>query len=174
MSIQDIKNTFNVDLKNDCRDYLHTSLRIIYTQKKRADGFIFKDIADEMNRTHGAVINLFKKYNKYKGEVLFLEIEKMYLNNDSCIVLKFKEIIKIKKRELQKTRNFEIVILKYSTVKIKVKKKKKYFKGKIDNLFTVCDVLRKEKTYLNNKVFLEWESEDWKSYFKIKNKQCQI
>lgn len=172
MTVQEIKKTFGIDISTKSRLTLYNFLRAIYTKEHyKKKEYTFERIGDELNRNHPTIINLYYKYSEYKKDPIFCEVLKMYKSKNKNIANIYKMLYAEKVQESIKLSYQNKVVKDSKYIKPYIPALKTDFDGKKDKFFIVIDVLRFKNTYLNNKIFKDWDYNDWKTYYKIKNEQ---
>jgi len=176
MTIQEIKDIFDIDITEKEKKTLNVYLRTLYTHKNRP----FKTltaIAKELNLTHSSLIHSMKKLETYKTDPLFMYVAKAFETKDIELIYEYKRLEE-KKVYLRKHLTYKQFMLKVNLEKPKKLIKEKYY-GEADRIsddfsevkrvgiLEVAEKLRFKKTELNNKPFTAWTGRDWKNYHKI-------
>ena len=176
MTIQEIKDIFNIDITEKNKVTLNVYLRTLYTENERPDK-TFSEIAKELNLTHGSLLNCFYKLDLYKKDPLFMYVKKAFKTKDLNLINEFNRLTieKIAERQradynrkiskLQKVRR--VVMEKYTGEDDRISDD--FSAVKREHIFVVSEKLRNKKTKLNDKPLNEWTGRDWKNYYKLTN-----
>ena len=170
MTVQEIKKTFGIDISVNSRLTLYNFLRAIYVKEHyKKEQCTFEKIGRDLNRNHSTIINLYYKYDEYKKDHIFKEVYKMYKSKNKNIGNIYKMLYAEKVQEGIKLSHQNKIVRDSKYIKPYIPVLKTDFNGKRDPFFTVIEVLRFKDTYLNNKIFKDWDYKDWTTYYKIKN-----
>ena len=176
MTIQEIKDIFNIDITEKNKQILNVYLRTLYTEKNRPNK-TFIEIGNELNLTHATLLNCFYKLDLYKLDPLFMYVNKAFKTKDIALIHEFRRL-SIEKIKERAKRTYDNKVSKLNKPKRVYKEK---YVGEDDRIsldfldaervgiLEVAENLRFKKTKLNDKPFPEWTGRDWKNYHKLIN-----
>jgi hypothetical protein len=159
----EIKDYFGIDITQKKRDNTLVYLRAIWMQEN-IHKLEIRQIAFYLKKDRTTIVNLIKKYPEYKKDPLFKLIYKSYKNKDKDMLKKVQKYFSIKQIDA----NFKSQMKALQKIKVEIKiqePKAKYIKP---HILEVSKNLRNIDTYLNNKVYTNWKTEDFEHYEQIK------
>jgi len=169
MTIQEIKDIFNIDIREKNRTDLHVYIRTLYVQKE-VKKTSFNKIAKDLKYNHSTLLHCNNRLEDYKADPLFMYIEKAFKNKDVILLNEFKRLFE--ERRLQRTRATKQENYIHHLLLEKPKRLTKeedrisidFSQPKRTDILEVAKKLRFVKTYLNDKYFNEWTGRDWNKY----------
>lgn len=165
----EIKKYFGIDIATRKRDRLFVYLRAIYANENYKN-MTAVEIAKNINIDRTNVFHLLKSYDKYNSDIYFKLILDCYHRKDKSLLQKSNEFLGLKAKEVNDYNASRIKIKRLSKPNIVTIRKNKTdeVKFKKPSIFVVAENLRNKKTYLKDKVYSKWTSEDFKLYEQIK------
>ena len=169
MTIQEIKDIFNINIREKNRTDLHVYLRTLYVQKE-VKKTSFNKIAKDLKYNHATLLHCNARLQDYKVDPLFMYIQKAFNNKDITLLNEFKRLFE--ERRLQRTRATKQENYIHNLLLEKPKRYNKeedrisvdFSQPEREHILVVAEKLRFIKTDLNDKYFNEWTCRDWKKY----------
>jgi len=178
MTIQEIKDIFNIDITAQNRAELHVYLKTLYVEKNKSQKSI-NQLSKDLNCSHSTLLYNLKSLDTYNLDPLFMYVAKAFKTKDINLIQEYKNL-QIEKVSARKHLTYEKYINKRNLEKPK-RFYKEHYKGEEDRIsddFTevkrvgileVAENLRFKKTQLNDKPFTAWTGRDWKNYHNLIN-----
>ena len=175
MTIQEIKDIFNIDITERNRTDLYVYLRALYVSDNLKEKS-YSQIGRELSYGHDVIIHYSKRIKDFETDPLFMYIKKAFKNKDVVLFNEYNRLFNERRlnRSLSaKTRSespTSFLEKKRNTNVKKVYKKEHDYISKDfsllpkEHIFVVAEKLRFKKTYLNEKPYNEWTGRDRKLY----------
>jgi len=94
MTLEEIKDLFGVDLKEQNRKRVFTILKNIYVNQEHLKGLTNQNIADKLKMTVSSVTFCYQRTNKFKTYFNYANIQKAFDNKDQELFALEKQINK--------------------------------------------------------------------------------
>jgi len=171
----EIKEFYGIDITTNKRSKLFVYLRAIYT-KENIETMSIVEISKNIKKNRSIVFYILRTYNSYKDDIYFKLISECYQNKDKSLLQKSNEFLEAKIKEINDYNALRIKIKNLSKPNIVTIRKNKTDKiNKKPHILEVAKNLRKKRVYLNDKVYTEWNQEDFNYYEQIiqtQNNSC--
>ena len=176
MTIQEIKDIFNIDITSKNRAELNVYLKTLYVEKNKSEKSILQ-LSKDLNCNHSTLLYNLKRLDTYNLDPLFMYVVKAFKTKDINLIQEYKNL-QIEKVAARKHLTYEKHIKKRNLEKPKRFYKERY-EGEEDRIsddFTevkrvgileVAENLRFKKTKLNDKPFPDWTGRDWRNYHNL-------
>ncbi len=171
----EIEIFYGIDITTNKRDKLFIYLRAIYT-KENIETMSIVEIAKNIKKNRTTVLHILKSYKNYKNDVYFKLILQCYQKKDKSLLQKSNEFLEAKIKEINDYNALRVKIKNLSKPNIVTIRKNKTDKiNKKPHILEVAKNLRKKRVYLNDKVYTQWNQEDFNYYEQIiqtQNNSC--
>lgn len=172
MTINEIKEIFDLDIKLKKRSDLYVYLRALYVEEHLKTTNLNR-IGKDLDFSRPTLLNSTLQIDTYRLDPLFMLVEKAFKTKDVNLIKEYINLVE--ERRLERSRSNPNLKFEKPKINKDYTPRKKYKKEpKIiilehpkEDIRTVASKLRKLKTYLNDKPFPEWTNLDWKKYFDL-------
>jgi hypothetical protein len=175
MSEQEIKQLFNIDIKERNRKFEYYIMRLLWSQQNKSQFKTVTALGQYLNLGHATILNMFLKQHKHANDPKFKILKEAFDKKDINILNKYYDL-KNKPYYEQK-----IIFTENRTARYTDQVTRKHDnndKGSAiictpkDTMINVIDKLRTLKKnnrayYLWNKPLPKWNIIDWDLYFNI-------
>jgi len=175
MSEQEIKQLFNIDIKERNRKFEYYIMRLLWSQQNKSQFKTITALGQYLNLGHATILNMFSKQNKHATDPKFKILKEAFEKKDINIFNKYYDL-KNKPYYEQKIIFTENRSARYTDQIIRKHDNKDKGSAIIctpkDTMINVIDKLRTLKKnhrayYLWNKPLPKWNIIDWDLYFNI-------
>lgn len=175
MSEQEIKQIFNIDIKEKNRKFENYTLRLLWSQQNKQRFRTITELGQFLNLNHASVLHMFARQNKHANDPKFKVIKEAFEKKDINIFNKYYDLKnkpyyeqKILFNENRNARYTDQITRKHDN-NTKVSAIVCTPKDKMVNVINKLRKLNKKSQgfYLWNKPLKSWNVLDWELYFNL-------